>query len=140
MTSTETRQLGIEFEKRIQTMIPETEFIAKLDTDTIYSFLNQYQDKFIHELYRNLDNIKSGSKLSARVETILQNLLTKETRVPTNDVITLTDLGLYVRSSSNVTSAYRYKKKNYTTSEKSIPNVLVSQTEVDKYEETPANE
>jgi len=42
MTLEETRQLGIEFERRIQTMIPEREFLNKLDTETIYSFLNQY--------------------------------------------------------------------------------------------------
>jgi hypothetical protein len=72
MTLEETRQLGIEFERRVQTMIPETEFQRKLDTETIYSFLNQYQDKYIHEIYRNLDNIPSGTKLSAHVERVLQ--------------------------------------------------------------------
>ena len=41
MTLEETRQLGIEFERRVQTMIPETELVAKLDTETIYSFLNR---------------------------------------------------------------------------------------------------
>lgn len=41
MTLQETRQLGIEFERRVQTMIPEKE-LDKLDTETIYSFLNQY--------------------------------------------------------------------------------------------------
>jgi hypothetical protein len=40
MSLQETRQLGIEFERRVQTMIPETEIVSKLDTDTIYSFLN----------------------------------------------------------------------------------------------------
>ena len=40
MTLDETRQLGIEFERRVQTMIPETEYSRKIDTDTIYSFLN----------------------------------------------------------------------------------------------------
>ena len=40
MTIEETRQLGIEFERRVQTMIPEHEFLNKLDTETIYSFLN----------------------------------------------------------------------------------------------------
>ena len=40
MTLQETRQLEIEFERRVQTMIPETEFIDKLDTETIESFLN----------------------------------------------------------------------------------------------------
>lgn len=55
MTLAETRQLGIEFERRVQTMIPETEFLGKLDTDTIYSYINQYQDKLINELYRSVD-------------------------------------------------------------------------------------
>ena len=135
-----TSRLGIEFERRVQTMIPETEFALKLDTDTIYSYLNQYQDKLIHDIYRSLDGIQSGSKLSARIETVLQKLLTKETKTPVDDVITLTDLGLYVRSTSNVTSAYRYKANDYTISPaKSIPNTLVSQTELDKYLETPFN-
>lgn len=141
MTQTDmTRRLGIEFERRVQTMIPETEFALKLDTDTIYSYLNQYQDKLIHDIYRNLDDIQSGSKLSARIETVLQKLLTKETKTPVDDVITLTDLGLYVRSTSNVTSAYRYKTSSYNlSSPKAIPNTLVSQTEIDKYIETPFN-
>jgi hypothetical protein len=55
MTLEQTRQLGIEFERRVQTMIPETEFVAKLDTETIYSYINQYQDQLIHELYRSVD-------------------------------------------------------------------------------------
>lgn len=74
MTLLETRQLGIEFERRVQTMIPEREF-DKLDTETIYSFLNQYQDKYIHDIYRNLDQIQSGTKLSAHVESVLQSML-----------------------------------------------------------------
>ena len=40
MTQDETRQLGIEFERRVQTMIPEKEYLDKLDSETIYSFLN----------------------------------------------------------------------------------------------------
>ena len=52
MTLDQTRQLGIEFERRVQTMIPETESIQKLDTETIYSFLNQFQDKYIHDIYK----------------------------------------------------------------------------------------
>jgi hypothetical protein len=42
MTQEQTRQLGIEFERRIQAMVPSEEFINKLDTDTIYSYLNEY--------------------------------------------------------------------------------------------------
>jgi hypothetical protein len=40
MTIEETRQLAIEFERRVQTLIPEKEMLEKLDSDTIFSFLN----------------------------------------------------------------------------------------------------
>lgn len=57
-------------------MIPEREFIDKLDTETIYSYLNQYQDKYIHDIYRSLDTIPAGSKLAVHIESVLQSLLT----------------------------------------------------------------
>lgn len=78
MSIEDTRRLGIEFERRVQTMIPDTEFLDKLDTETIYSFLNQYQDKYVHEIYRNLDQIQSGSHLSAHVESVLQELMAEK--------------------------------------------------------------
>jgi hypothetical protein len=42
MTIEQTRRLGIEFERRLQTMFPAAKTIAKVDTEDIYSFLNQY--------------------------------------------------------------------------------------------------
>lgn len=42
MTLEETRQLGIEFERRLQIIDPQYEIVNKLDTETIYSFLNEY--------------------------------------------------------------------------------------------------
>lgn len=75
MTLEETRQLGIEFERRVQTMIPEKELVDKLDTETIYSYINQYQDKFVHDIYRSLDSVSAPSKPSAYLETIMQGLL-----------------------------------------------------------------
>ena len=71
MTLEETRQLGIEFERRVQTMIPEKELVDKLDTETIYSYINQYQDKFVHYIYRSLDSVSAPSKPSAYLETIM---------------------------------------------------------------------
>lgn len=78
MTIEETRQLGIEFERRVQTMIPQKEIVEKLDSETIFSFLNQYQDKYVHDIYRNLDMIPEGSKISAHVESVLQALLKEQ--------------------------------------------------------------
>lgn len=138
MTLEETRQLGIEFERRVQTMIPQKEIAEKLDSETIFSFLNQYQDKYVHDIYRNLDAIPSGSKISAHVESVLQALLTDKT-ISINDEgvidntssttsgitdpngIAIADVGrsvvyplpeqfyLYIRSVSNVSSTFSFK-------------------------------
>ena len=160
MTLKETRQLGIEFERRIQTMIPEREFLNKLDTETIYSFLNQYQDKYIHDIYRNLDSIPSGSKLSAHVEAVLQSLIdTYEPKLSGEGETDIVDLNgvsivdtarsitfklpenyyMYIRSVSQVTSTFSYK--NYSNPNKTdiLPNQLVSQNDVWKLVETPHN-
>lgn len=113
MTLQETRQLGIEFERRVQTMIPEKELIDKLDTETIYSFLNQYQDKFIHDLYRTVDQIPT-SNTHSYMEALLQSMVTKvEISHPGNTVIdsyTLpNNFGLYIDSFSEVSKSYEYK-------------------------------
>ena len=154
MTIEQTRQLGVEFERRVQTMIPDTEFYNKLDTDTIYSFLNQYQDKYIHDIYRNLDKIQSGSKLSAHVESVLQEMLRTQTisvenaKNYTHDVqdangVVIIENGrsvtypldpafyMYIRSVSNVSSTYSFK--SYSDPNQPIrvlPNELVSQSDV----------
>lgn len=150
MTLNETRQLGIEFERRIQTMIPEKEF-DKLDTETIYSFLNQYQDRYIHDIYRNLDNIQSGTKLSSHVESVLQTLLkTSELTAagnsnpidtPLSIVCKLPpDFDMYVRSTSIVSDTYNFKVSNNTNQGlKIIPNQFVSQNDAYKLFETPNN-
>lgn len=164
MTLQETRQLGIEFERRVQTMIPEKELLDKLDTDTIYSFLNQYQDKYIHDIYRNLDTIPSGTKLSAHVESILQTMLTSTTiRVADAENNTMeesitdsnglsiidtarsitfklpSDFYMYLRSVSNVTKTFSFRslETSRTTSIRVVPNILMSQSDVWKLIETP---
>ena len=166
MTDIQTRQLGIEFERRVQTMIPEKEYTEKLDTDTIYAYLNSYQDKYIHDIYRNLDQIKSGSKLSAHVESVLQQMLKTQTinidqaQDYTKDIedtngIVIMENGrsvnypldpkfyMYVRSVSNVSSTYAFKSHETETKGelpiRVIPNELVSQSDVWRLLETPHN-
>lgn len=164
MTLDETRQLGIEFERRVQTMIPEKELFEKLDTETIYSFLNQYQDKYVHDIYRNLDAIPSGTKISAHVESVLQSLLKREwISIEAPGVIDATDnivdpngievmntgrsvvypldpqFYMYVRSVSKVskTFSFRSNKENNNSSIRVLPNELVSQSDAWTLIETP---
>ena len=133
MTPEQTRQLGIEFERRVQTMIPETEFTAKLDTETIYSYLNQYQDKLIHDLYRTVDQIPASNN-QTYLEILLNSMLTTTTlglsnTEPIRRCELPSDFGLYVKSYSNVTSSYRFKTDNTGGI---VPNELISVKDVNK--------
>lgn len=134
MTLTETRQLGIEFERRVQTMIPETEFLAKLDTDTIYSFINQYQDKLIQELYRTIDQVESSNN-QTYLETLLNSMmetatLTLSDTAPIRRSELPTDFGLYIKSYSNVSNTYRYRQSGQNQG--ILPNKLISIKEVNE--------
>ena len=166
MTLEDTRRLGMEFERRVQTMIPEKQFLEKLDTETIYSFLNQYQDRYIHDIYRNLDNVVSGSKLSAHIESVLQAMLTTveikiddhgvdaqdyTTSIQDENGVSIVDTArsvvyklpanyyMYVRSVSQVSSTYNFKGSNTEGFNRIrvIPNQLVSQSDIWKIVETP---
>lgn len=151
MSIEETRQLGIEFERRVQTMIPETEFFRKLDTETIYSFLNQYQDKYINDIYRNLDRVPSGTKLSAHIEKILQKML-QRVKIKDDSIVEYTgsswldslkwrvyklpnDFGMYINSLSETTSSFGFKQKfEYDRFKVGIlANKLISQNDVDQF-------
>lgn len=160
MSIEETRQLGIEFERRVQTMIPETEYLRKLDTQTIYSYLNQYQDKYIHDIYRSLDQIQADSKLSAHIDSVLQGLLKTVSITGSDQInshmtisdpngidiidtarsITYTlpkDFYLYVRSVSRVNKTFSFKSGDDDNAIRIVPNKLTSQNDVWKVIETP---
>lgn len=78
MTIDQTRQLGIEFERRCHTMDPAFQSIGKLDTEDIYSFLNQYQLQLVKQLYVTQDTAQSGTHSSNRINDYLKSLLVRE--------------------------------------------------------------
>lgn len=149
MTIYQTRQLGIEFERRVQTILPATESSAKLDTETIYSFLNQYQQKYIHDIYNKIDDSQPNTKLSSRMERILetmlkqqklQNVLQREDNVANGRSITYSvpvDYSMYVRSTSKVNKTFNWDGggTNYSI----LTNVLVNQQYVQQLVETSNN-
>lgn len=139
MTESETRQLGIEFERRVQTMIPEKEFVDKLDTETIYSYLNQYQDKLIHDLYRTVDQIPTSNN-QTYIETLLNGMMKKVTLpISTTRPICRCELpenfGLYIRSHSNVKDSYGFKDDGNNSG--MLPNELISEKDVNKIIQRP---
>lgn len=143
MTSEQTRQLGIEFERRVQTMIPETEFINKLDTETIYSYLNQYQDKLIHDLYRSIDQIPVSNN-QTYIETLLNSMMESITLTPsaTRPICRCElpeNFGLYIKSWSNVSSSYRFKD-NVEHGAGMIPNEVISVKDVNRVISRPQDD
>lgn len=103
MTQAETRKLGIEFERRLQIMYPNSKFTEKLTSDTIYSMLNEFQLKYIKQLYLAQRQQKLGEIGAENVDSILRSLCKTSTYVvDENDEIDIPeDYWMYLRSKSD---------------------------------------
>jgi hypothetical protein len=120
-----------------------------MDTETIYSFLNQYQDKLIHELFKLVDpqNPEAGS---AKIDILLKDLLVIEDLAlvsGNNDSMwqlictgsaASPKMAVYVGSVSEVNSYYiKGKGQNSHVSTTRVQNKYVPAAEFPKYEIAP---
>lgn len=78
MTHEETRAMIIEIERRLQTMDPTMQLQNKIETDDIISFLNQYQNMFIKDVYLSKSKVKDDKRLSSKLNDYLSTLYTKQ--------------------------------------------------------------
>lgn len=78
MTHEQTRSMIIEIERRLQTMDPTMQIQNKIETDDIISFLNQYQNMFIKDVYLSKSKVKDDKRLSSKLNDYLSTLYTKQ--------------------------------------------------------------
>lgn len=119
MTLTETRQLGIEVERRLQTILPTLKLQDKLDTEDIYAFLNQFQKQYIDMIYSSADSVESGTRAAVILEDVIRTLNAHTILTSANEESSShfdeayksyklpDDYYRYIRSVSKVTGTYK---------------------------------
>lgn len=137
MTLDETRQMGIEFERKVQMSDPNAILINKLDTETIYAFLNEYQKLYIKQLYLSEDQFEQGTRLSTKTQDILKTMIKCQTLVPLVQGTSYSlkvyyvnlpkDYYSYIRSVSIVNSTYKGSCDN-----KAVQNILIKHQDANK--------
>lgn len=133
MTVEQTRKLGIEFERRLHEIYPEFRNNEKLDTDTIYSFLSEYQQRYVEDLYLADGQVESGTRAQKRINDIAKVLTRTKDCNPTSKTEyglmfkTPDDYFAYIRSTSVITKNY---KSDHTVSLTYTPNKSIKWDEV----------
>ena len=65
------REMQMEFERRITLMNPDFELKEKLTSDTIFSFLNAYTERYVRINYLSEDQVADNTRALKKVQDSL---------------------------------------------------------------------
>jgi hypothetical protein len=136
------RQMQVEFERLIQLINPDYLISKKIDSDTIFYFLNAAQDRYIKSNYLAIDNTRGSlENLKKNTDAFKSLIVTrdlgpgvnisgnymfgKKYELPTDET---NEYFLYLRSSSKVFGTYMGILEDNATW---VPNKFTTQDEVD---------
>ena len=138
------REMQVEFERRIQLMNPNFELTEKLTSDTIFSFLNAYCERYVRNNYLQEDMVQDGTRQQKKNADALKGLITRQTlTIATKDsyntdktsdrAILPINYFLYIRSNSLISKNYKLDTEialeaNYVVT----PNKTIREDDVEK--------
>lgn len=152
MTQEQTRQLGIEFERRINLIYPQSELLDKLTSSVIYSVLNEYQLKYLKQFLMQNDQVQNDTVGASKYNQIMKTF-TKHYRTDSIPYDSVQDDSLepncrvmelpedilhYLRSFSYIDCWYKQPDED-TQKHSCVPNVLIKSSDVNKFMESPYN-
>lgn len=144
--------MQMEFERRITLMNPDFELKEKLTSDTIFSFLNAYTERYVRVNYLSEDQVADNTRSLKKIQDSLKGLIVRNIFTiqekdanntdKTTDRVTLpSDYFLYIRSNSLISKNYKIQEEisseeNYVVT----PNKTIREDDVDKVISTYYNQ
>ena len=138
------RNMQMEFERRLIIMNPDFELKEKLTSDTIFSFLNAYTERFARNTYLQEDQVQDGTRAQKKNADALKGLITRgtyellakderNTDKLSDRVEVPADYFLYIRSNSIIAKNYKLKEAIVNPLEYVItPNKTIREDDVEK--------
>lgn len=110
--------MQMEFERRITLMNPNFEIKEKVTSDTIFSFLNAFTERFVRNNYLQEDQVLDNTRAQKKNQDSLKGLIVrtelsdkvtddKNTDISSTKFTLPDDYFLYIRSNSYITSCYK---------------------------------
>ena len=136
--------MQVEFERRIQLMNPNFELTEKLTSDTIFSFLNAYCERFVRNNYLQEDTLQDGTRQQKKNADALKGLITRQTlTIATKDsyntdktsdrAVLPTNYFLYIRSNSLISKNYKLDTEITLEADYVVtPNKTIREDDVEK--------
>lgn len=138
------REMQMEFERRIQLMNPAFELKEKVTSDTIFSFLNAYTERYVRNNYLQEDMVQDGTRAQKKNADALKGLIVRglfavensdaDNTDKTTDRVSLPeDYFLYIRSNSLLSKMYKIEEEIENENEYVVaPNKPIREDDVEK--------
>ena len=138
------REMQMEFERRIQLMNPAFELKEKVTSDTIFSFLNAYTERYVRNNYLQEDMVQDGTRAQKKNADALKGLVVRglfavenadaDNTDKTTDRVSLPeDYFLYIRSNSLLSKTYKIEEEIENENEYVVaPNKPIREDDVEK--------